>query len=126
MELNKIVKVIPFILLIIISINTWYKFFTHVNVPILEHYFAIIAVVINIILYFVKYKYGILLTGIILIFGIFGLLVFMPVKSLEYYGITISGIDINTPYLEWKIFLILLLYLVINASYIWNLAKRRG
>lgn len=116
---RKFLRSVPFAIICIILFTTWYKFSIHEYFPIREHYWALGFAVLNLIIYFIKFKYGVLFTGIVIVLGIFGILIFYPLKMLSNYGITIGAFDINTPYMEMSFWLILFLYLGINARYIW-------
>lgn len=126
MEIKKIVRTVPFIILGLILITTWYKIIKHENIAIGEHYLVLGAVILNLLLYLIKFKYGVVLIGILLCLGIFGLLVFTPLKSLTNYGLAIAKVEINTPYMQWGLFLLLILYLVLNGAYVWKMFSRNG
>jgi hypothetical protein len=116
MGFKKLIRLSPFIILVIILIITWYKFLTHQNVPVAEHYWALGLICVNIALYFIRFVYGIILTGVILCLGLFGLIVFSPLKSVTYYGVTVSGTEIRTPYIAPTILILLLIYIAVNAN----------
>lgn len=102
--------------LVIIVVNTWFSMLTGQNRPVQEHYWGLALVLLTAVMYFIKFRYGILMTGISLLLGLFGLVVFLPLKSVTYYGITIGGVEIRTPYIVPTIFVLILLYAAVNGS----------
>ena len=120
MKLGKLIRLLPFVILVIILMNTWYRFFTRQNTPLVEHYWALGFVLSNGILYFVNFRYGILLTGLILCLALFGIIVFDPLKTTTYYGMTIAGTEIRTPYIVPVFLLLLLVYISVNAKAFMN------
>lgn len=118
---HKIFKLTPFIVLVLIVINAWHAIFSENDVITYEHYLALAVLAINLFLYLVKFKIGLLLTGLVLCLGTFGVLLFYPIKILSYEGIVIGKILIRTPFMNMNIFLLLIYYFVVNGGYILNL-----
>jgi hypothetical protein len=107
---RKLVACLPFFLVVGLVINTWCKFYRHEYDPSLVHYVTLALVAINGILLVIRFKPGLLLTGVILLFAAFGLLHFFEYTSsfLTFFGITI-------PFEGWS-FLIFLCYIFLNCG----------
>jgi|GEM_PF-3557669 len=120
LAIKKILRLSPFIVLCSILVVTWYKVIIQGYPGTIEYYLASGLVVLNLLIYFVRFRYGIMLTGILLSVGLLGILSFYPVKMQTYFGVTIGTVEIRTPDMEISFLLILLLYLVVNANSIWH------
>jgi hypothetical protein len=116
----KLFRLLPFLILVAFLLYTGYKCLAKESVPISEHNWALALICANALLYLVNFKYGILLTGIIVLLAIFGVVVFTPLKSLTNYGITIFGIEISTPFMAPPMLLIFLLYVGVNLKSFMN------
>ena len=77
---------------------------------------ALALVVINVGLYFVRYKQAVLLTGIILILATVNLLSFFTI--IQTSGLTIMGV--STPEIQLKSLLLLVIYCAINFNLLMN------
>lgn len=120
MDKKKFIAITPFITIGIILIYSWYEMLTvyHYASPI--KYVALIIFAVNVIVYFLSFKYGVVLTGILLILATINLApLFTDVVrwSLMMAGITFPAID-------WRTLLLLIYYLVINVGYL-RIATRR-
>ena len=80
---------------------------------------ALALVLVNTMLYFVRYKQALLLTGIILALATFNLMAFFP--AVTTYGLTIAGV--NSPEIQMFSLLVLFVYVVINFNFLvdWRL-----
>jgi hypothetical protein len=108
----KIFRLIPFIILCFIVFNTWILFLTTDYIANWRHYILLALLLINIVLYFTRFKQALLLTGVILILCTFYLL--PPFKALESSFINIGQVSI--PWIEYWSFLILIIYFAINLK----------
>jgi hypothetical protein len=118
---RKLLASIPFIIVAVLLINTWHKFYTREYDPQLTHYITLVLVVLNGILLAIRFKPALLMTGFILLFASFGLLPFFTYYST---GFTIFGLSI--PFEGWS-FLIFLFYIAINVNILvtWQLDAKR-
>ena len=112
-----IARVIPFLILGIILVRTWYIIMTTEYYATSRHIIALIFFLGNLILYFFRFQYAILLTGIILILATFNLLVFFPDIAATSYFIKFGSREIGTPGIQWKILLLLIVYLIVNFDF---------
>jgi hypothetical protein len=116
----KLLRLLPFIILVVFLSYTGYKCLARENVPIPEHYWALALICANALLYWWNFKYGILLTGVILLLAMFGFIVFTPLKSLTNYGMTIAGLEISTPFMAPSMLLIFFTYIGVNFKALMN------
>ena len=107
---RRLLACLPFFLVVGLVINTWCKFYRHEYDPTAVHYVTVALVGINGVLLVIKFKPGVLLTGVILLFAAFDLLHFFEdtSSSLTAFGLTI-------PFEGWS-FLIFLGYIFLNCG----------
>ena len=105
---------LPFIIGTGLLINTWHVFYIGEYDPTLKHYITLALVVINGVLFLVRFKPALLMNGIILVLASFNLL---SNSTYTSSGLTIFGIPI--PFEGWS-FLILIFYLAINCGKLIN------
>jgi hypothetical protein len=113
---KRIVSSIPFLIISLIVLYTWFEIITTEYIATWRHYVALALVAINAALYFVKYKQAVLLTGVILILATFNLLSFFTV--IQTSGLTIMGV--STPEIQLKSLLLLVIYCAINFNLLIN------
>lgn len=113
---KRIVSSIPFLIISLIVLYTWFQIITTEYIATWRHYVALALVVINVGLYFVRYKQAVLLTGIILILATVNLLSFFTI--IQTSGLTIMGV--STPEIQLKSLLLLVIYCAINFNLLMN------
>ena len=64
---TRIISAIPFLIISFAVLYTWFEIITTEYIGTWRHYVALALVAINAVLYFVRYKPAVLLTGLILI-----------------------------------------------------------
>ncbi|MHA4811560.1 hypothetical protein ACX0G9_25920 [Flavitalea flava] len=107
---NRLLPAIPFLIISLIVLYTWFEIITTDYMATWRHYVALTLVAINAVLYFVRYKPAILLTGLILILATFNLLSFFSITQTA--GLTIMGV--SSPEIQLKSLLMLVIYCAIN------------
>jgi hypothetical protein len=110
-------RVSPFLLTGIILIYTWYIILTTEYFATTRHVIALILFGINALLYFLRFRYAILLTGVILILATLNLLAFFPDITSTSYFVKIGNVEIGTPSIQWQPLLILIFYCIVNFSF---------
>jgi hypothetical protein len=121
---NRIIPSIPFLIISLIVLYTWFEIITTEYIATWRHYVALTLIAINAVLYFVRYKPAVLLTGLILILATFNLLSFFTI--IQTSGLTIMGV--STPEIQLKSLLLLVIYCVINFNILinWYLDMKEG
>jgi hypothetical protein len=111
---RKFLASVPFIFVGGLLINTWHKFYNDEYDASLLHYVTLILFFVNGILFLIRFKPALLMTGVILVLASFSLLHFFVYKSsfLTIFGITI-------PFEGWS-FLILIFYIAVNFDILAN------
>jgi hypothetical protein len=122
---QKLLRLVPFFILFIILIFAWKEMLTVTHVARIRHLIAASLFVINIVLYFFSFRYGTLLTGIILFLATFNLAAITCTIWAKAYFIIIAGLEISTPYIQPWSLLVLIVFLVINLKYLINSFKRQ-
>ena len=119
---RKLLASIPLLIVAGLLIDTWYKFYNNEYNASLVHYISLALVIINGILFLIRFKPALLLTGLILLFASFSLLLFFV---YTYSAITLFGLTI--PFQGWS-FLIFLFYFAINCDILinWQLDAKRS
>lgn len=117
---RKLLASIPLLIVAGLLIVTWNKFYNHEYVASSVHYLTLGLVIINGILFPIRFKPALLMTGLILFFASFSLLLFFEYTS----AITLFGVTI--PFQGWS-FLIFLFYFAINCDILinWQLDAKR-
>lgn len=118
MKKKEMFQSLPMIVITIVIIYTWFNILTTDYFATLKHQIALALFLINIGLYFIKFKYAIFLSGIFLLLASFNLLAIWPDIISSSYFMKIGDKEISTPEIQWNTFFILLLYLFCNATYI--------
>lgn len=121
MDKKKVIQCIPILTLTGILAYTWYIIMTTDYFATLKHQVAMGLFLVTLILYFVRFKYGIIFTGIFFILATFNAIAIFPVIISSSYFIKIGNIEISTPSIQWKSFLLLTLFFVCTGKYLNNL-----
>jgi hypothetical protein len=113
---KKIMSFIPFLLVGVLMLFAWFEILTTEYIATWRHYVGLVLVGGNVVLYFIRYKQAIVLTGIILILATFNLLSFFTITPTSY--LTVKGI--STPEIQLKSLLLLIIYGVVNTELLMN------
>lgn len=113
---RKLLFFIPFSILTIALIYSWYTFIFTDNVAVSSHYLGLLFFLpIIYVLYKDKtLKKAIVLTGVYLILATINLLSFLPFITTNSFGIRLGSIDIWTPRLNGFALIFLIIYGVLN------------
>jgi hypothetical protein len=103
---------IPFFVLSLIVIFTWFQILTTENAATWKHYAGLSLLIINGVVYFFNHKLAVLLTGLILILATFNLLAFFTITETSFIRVG----KIETPEIQLKSLLLLVIYFVINFN----------
>lgn len=110
---------------------TWIEFAANKHLPTWRQYVALAFVIVNALVYFIRFRPAVLLTGVILVLAAVNLLCFFT--FIETSGITIGSV--STPGIQLWSLLILVGWFAVNYSNLinWRLElqetrekKRRG
>jgi hypothetical protein len=116
-KIQKIISLLPFGVICGYVAASWIDFIFGGYIPSSPHYAALVVVVLNGALYFIRFRAGIWMTGAILLFGV------ANVISLS------SGFDtfsvMGSPRIESRSFVILILYGIIDFGVYGNLFFKR-
>ena len=115
---KSILRVAPFLTIFVIMLFAWYEIATTEYTASAKNYMALILVITNGVLYWLRYKQAILFTGVILVLATFNWLSFFTVTQSSYIGINIGSRQINTPEIQWKSLLLLTIYCAINLGFL--------
>jgi len=112
-KIIKLIQTAPFLILMIVLINT--MIFKYVNNYAIENKYLISAILLifNAILYFYNFKFGILITSGLLLFGIFNILNFFISLETEKYSLRFI-FKISTPAYDPRLLLIFIFSLIVN------------
>jgi hypothetical protein len=103
---------------------TWFEITTTECIATWRHYTALALIGVNMMLYFLRYKQAILLTGAILILATFNLLSFFTIIQTFYLGFW----SLTTPGIQLKSLLLLVIYCLVNFNLLanWYLDIKEG
>lgn len=116
-RITLIIISIPFIILLGIISSTWVNILTTDYFATPKHYAALGAGFFNAVLYLYRYKYAVLITGLILILATFNQLALFPSIESTSYSITIRGNELSTPSIQVKSLMLLIVYLILISSF---------
>jgi len=112
---KRFAHLIPFL---IICISLTYSSLIHLN---LKQQIALGGTTINLLLYLIRFKYGILATGILLLLATFDLLRLFPVVTTFNNFIQIGDFELHFPVIELESLLLTVLYFILNKRYLSSL-----
>ena len=113
MNRQKLLYIVPFIILLIFVSFTWGKILSTEHYPTLRHSIGLGLVIINLLFYFFRFDFAIFFSGLLILLGVFNLLVFFPNIETTSYFIKIGGKELATPNIQWKMLLLFLLYCIL-------------
>lgn len=87
----------------------------------LKQQIALGSAILNLLLYLIRFKYGILTTGILLLMATFNLLRLFPVVTIFNNSIQIGDVNLKAPAIELESLLLTILYFILNNSYLISL-----
>ncbi|SRR6185437_3528671 len=121
---QKLIAVLPFIVVCVIMLYTWIEFAANRYLPTWRQYVALALVIVNAVVYFVRFRQAVLLTGIILVLATINLLCFFT--FIQTSGITIGSV--STPGIQLWSLLILVGWFAMNYSNLinWSLDKQEA
>lgn len=115
--MKKIVRLIPYLIVCLILIYTWYVIVNTEYQATLKHYMAWVIAMLNFVAYFIRFNYGLIGTAILLLLATFNTLGLFPEIVYTTYFIRIAGKEIESPPIQGKSFLLLILYLILTCTY---------
>jgi hypothetical protein len=116
----KLLRILPFAILFVITAYAWLQFLTTIYFPTLRHHVALALIIINFILYFFRYKFAVLFTGLILILATFNIIAFLPVITTTSFSARLNTSEAHAPAIQFTSLLLLIAYLVINAKFVYT------
>lgn len=111
------VRIIPYIIICLILSYTWYVILSTEYLATWKHYFALGIAVLNLATYFASVNYGLAITFIFLLLATFNVLGLFPDIVYTSWFIRIAGKEIESPAIQGKSFLLLMLYIILNWLY---------
>jgi hypothetical protein len=118
---QKIALLIPISIVAILIIYTWVYNLTNGLFGLWKHYLTLVLFLPIVYLFFNNYKGAIIATGLYLLLGTFGLLALTPRLTTTSYFVKIVSVEIGTPQIQWWIFGLLILFLILNFEPLVNL-----
>jgi hypothetical protein len=76
------------------------------------------SLIINLVIYFIRFKYGILVTGVLLILSIFQLLKFFSIEIIFNNSFQIKDTKLHFPQIELLSLVLTVLYFYLNIRYL--------
>jgi len=110
-----IYQLLPFIGMGIILCYSWYSFVFGMYEYSISHILALALFCVNIIIYILNFRKGVLATGLLILLSLFNLTTLFPSISSSYLSID-SGIRLSTPGIDIRVLLLLILFCICNFS----------
>lgn len=117
---SRIYQLAPFLIMGIILCYSWYCFVFGLNIYSLSHILALILFLVNIFVYAIKFRIGILATGVIILLCMFNVTTIFPSTLSAFLSIDL-GVRFSTPGIDLRVLLLLILYCICNSSLLFNI-----
>jgi hypothetical protein len=121
MKISKFIHIIPYLIICIILVYTWYTIITSDYYATTKHQIALGIAIINLFIYLLRFKFGVIVSGLLLFFAAFNFIALFPNIVTSSYFIRILGKEIATPSINWKSLVLMILYFVLNTRYLIDL-----
>lgn len=122
---TKLVRLLPMIMLFVFLLRTGYKWYTHQILLTPYHYWAIGFFLLNAFLYLVRFNFGIVTTGLVLLLATFGLLVFDPARIRLRYEIDANNSPVfKFPFFSPIMLFMLIFYIMVNWTFFSDVYRR--
>lgn len=112
---SKVYQLLPFIIMGIILCYSFYCFIFEIYGYSMRHILALVLFLANIIVYRIKFRIGILITGVLILFSIFNAITLFP-SVFSFYLFINPGVRLSTPGIDLRVLLLLILYCICNAD----------
>ena len=123
--MRKAVQLLPMIIAFLILCYTWYVILNTEYFATLKHKFALFWFIFCVVLYFVRFNYGLVASGLFLIVASINFVAFFPeIKSSSYF-FKIGSLEMSTPAIQWPALFLLILYFIVNGSYLLKLYENK-
>ncbi len=116
MNWKKILSISPFLIIGIIISSTWMNILLYDEPYSWKIIVGVTIFVINFILYFLRFNWGIVFTGVYLLCIIFGAAAITYEIHYESWGIGIGNINLSTPKMDVRFLLLFGYYIIINYN----------
>lgn len=117
MDTKKLIHLLPFLLLLLLVLYTSYSIIFQNNFISIKHIIGLSLIIFNSTLYFYKFKFGVIVTGIIYILSMLNVIALFPTIIYKSYFLRIGDIKISTPFLEVRIIIFFVIYMILNYSF---------
>lgn len=114
MDYKKLLRLLPFIILLVLTGSAWIEMLTETHVAKVRHIICGVLVLANLILYFTSFRMGILLTGITLFLAAINLAAFTASITTKQYWIG----PLRFPVFQPLALFLLVIFLVLNLKYL--------
>lgn len=114
MSIRKIFGISVFVLIVCFLVYTWSIIHLESRYISSKHIFASVLVVLNGLVYFMNFKWGLRVTAFVLLGAFFNLLAFFPDISSRAFYLKVGNTEISTPSFQWKFLLLFIVHLVAN------------
>jgi hypothetical protein len=111
-------RVSPFIILGGILAYTWIIIFSTEYMAMARHIALLFLFLINLVVYFFRFRLALIGTGVILLLATSGFLGLLPDIETNSFGIRLGSLNIKTPGINWESLALLIVYLVVNGGYL--------
>lgn len=126
MNFNKILRILPFVALLVFTVITWTDILTVTHVAKIRHLIGGGLVIINIIVYFFSLRIGVLLTGITLLLATINFAAFTRAIVTKQYWFGPPDFRLTLPVFQPLALLLLIIFLIFNLKYLLHVFKKKS
>lgn len=118
MDYKKLLRLIPFLVLLVFVVFAWMKILTVTHVARIRHLISGGLVLVNIVVYLFNFRIGILLTGITLLLASFNFAIITANYTTVRYWVGFGDARLTLPTIQPWGLLLFVLFLVLNVRYL--------
>jgi hypothetical protein len=123
-SIKKIFSIVPFLVASVVISFNWYVLIVEGYFLTSKHIFALVLIVLNLMVYFWRYKLALLLTGVILFLSTFDLISFTVTVTRNSYFVRIGSLKISTPSVNLISLFLLALFVIGNFGLLKSCFKK--
>ena len=117
MKKQNIIQILPIVICSIVLIWTWTLVINGSVLAVMKHWLGLACFIINIVCYLFQFKIGLVFTAIFLLLATFNLVAIFPDVVSSSVFIRLGKKELETPSIQGRSLLLLLLYMIVNGNY---------
>jgi len=121
---TKILRLSPFLVVGVILSVSWFMILTSDLDAGIKQYLGLIIFIVNLLIYFYRFRIGLFVTGLMLLLASFCVISFFSYVSYNQPGIAFDEAKLRLPKIQLPSLFIFILYLILNFNFLSDEYKR--